>query len=301
MDVDTRLLRSFLSVVETGSVNAAASASYVSQPALTKQVSQLERLLGTALFTRTRTGMTPTPAGEALVAAARSTLAGWDDGLRAFRSETSRRTRVLRVGFVASAANEHTQDIVAEFTRRQPGWRVVMRQSDWSDPTAGLADSSVDVAILRLPIPDRQGLRVEVLFTEPRWVALPSGHRFASHETVDFAQLWDEPFVATPTASGPWRDYWLATDERDGVPPIIGAVAHTPDEWPAAIAQGDGLSLTPAATARFYQRPGVVYRPVTGVSASAVGVCWNDADSTPAVAAFVQACTARPVDASTTR
>jgi DNA-binding transcriptional LysR family regulator len=61
--------------------------------------------------------------------------------------------RVLRVGFVASAANEHTQAIIATFARRRPGWRVDMRQTEWSDPTAGLADGQVDAALLRLPFP----------------------------------------------------------------------------------------------------------------------------------------------------
>jgi DNA-binding transcriptional LysR family regulator len=52
----------------------------------------------------------------------------------------------------------------------------------------------------------------------------------------------------------------------------IGAVAHHPDEWLNAIAHGQGISLTPEATARFYQRPAVVYRSVTGVSPSQIGV-----------------------------
>jgi DNA-binding transcriptional LysR family regulator len=71
----------------------------------------------------------------------------------------------------------------------------------------------------------------------------------------------------------------------------IGAIAHNPDEWLNAIANGDGISLTPEATARFYQRPGVVYRPVTGVSPSQVGIAWpmtNDDD--PIISDFVRAC-----------
>lgn len=55
----------------------------------------------------------------------------------------------------------------------------------------------------------------------------------------------------------------------------IGAVAHHPDEWLNAIAHDQDISLTPEATARFCRRPDVVYRPVTGVSPSQIGVSWS--------------------------
>jgi DNA-binding transcriptional LysR family regulator len=60
---------------------------------------------------------------------------------------------VLRVGFLASAANEATPPIVAAFTRRRPGWKVEMRQAAWSNPTAGLAERVVGVAFVRVPFP----------------------------------------------------------------------------------------------------------------------------------------------------
>ena len=66
MDVDTRLLRSFAAVAAEGNLTRAAERLFVSQPALTKQIKQLESQLGVQLFTRSRAGMTLTPAGQAL-------------------------------------------------------------------------------------------------------------------------------------------------------------------------------------------------------------------------------------------
>ncbi len=291
MDVDTRLLRYFAVVAEEAHLTRAAERLFISQPALTKQIKQLEAQLGVELFTRSRTGMALTEAGHALAERVPGVLEEWDRALRDTRGAAGRAARVLRVGFVASAANESTQAIIGSFARRRPGWRVEMRQTDWSDPTAGLADGQVDVALLRLPFPGQDGLRVEVLITEPRWVALAASHPLAESAEIPFRALWDEPFVATPPESGWWRDYWLAVDERGGRPVTIGVVARNPDEWLTAIASGYGVSLTPEATARFYQRPGVVYRPVTGVSPSRVGVAWAPAaDGDAVVRDFVRAC-----------
>ncbi|CAL9552923.1 LysR family transcriptional regulator [Streptomyces sp. enrichment culture] len=291
MDVDTRLLRSFAAVAEEGSLTRAAQRLYVSQPALTKQIRQLESALGVPLFTRSRSGMTLTEPGRALAARVPGLLAGWAAALRETRSAASRADRVLRVGFLASAANEATPAIIAEFARRRPGWRAEMRQASWSNPSAGLADSDVDVALVRLPFPGQEELRVAELFGEPRCVALPATHPLAGRETIDFRELWDEPFVAAPPETGPWRAYWLAADERDGHPVRIGAVTEHPDDWLTAIANGYGVALAPESAARFYTRPGVVHRPVTGVAPSRVAVAWAPADDAdPVVQDFVRCC-----------
>jgi len=291
MDVDTRLLRYFAAVAAEGNLTRAAERLFVSQPALTKQIKQLEAQLGVELFTRSRAGMTLTAAGEALAGGTPGMLAAWDQVLRNTTAAASRAARVLRVGFMSSAANEATQQIIAAFGRRRPDWRVDMQQAAWSDPTAGLASGEVDAALLRLPFPGQDDMRIEVLLTEPRWVALPVIHPLAARDRVPFRKLWDEPFVAAPAETGFWRDYWLATGERQGHPVRIGAVTDQPDAYLTAIANGDGIALVPESAARYYARPGITYRPVTGISPSQVGVAWPPAnDGNPVVQDFVRCC-----------
>jgi DNA-binding transcriptional LysR family regulator len=293
MDVDTRLLRYFAAVAAEGNLTRAADRLFVSQPALTKQIRQLESRLGVRLFTRSRAGMTLTAAGQALADRVPAVLAGLDEALREAKSAAGRAARVLRVGFLAGAANEATQQIIAAFARRRPSWRIEMRAASWLDPTAGLADGDVDVALLRLPFPGQDRLRIEILFTEPRWVALPATHPLAGREHIAFPDLWDEPFVAAPAETGSWRDWWLAAGEREGHPVRIGAVTDSgrPDDWLTAIANGHGIALAPESAARYYARPDVTDRPVTGVSPSKVGVAWPPAaDTSPVIRDFVRCC-----------
>jgi len=291
MDVDTRLLRYFAAVAAEGNLTRAAERLLISQPALTKQIQQLESQLGVRLFTRSRAGMTLTSAGQALADGTPAVLAGWDQALRETKAAATRAARVLRVGFISSAANEATQQIIAAFARRRPGWRADLRQAAWSDPTAGLAGGDVDVALLRLPFPGQDDVRIEVLLAEPRWVALPATHALAARDQIPFTDLWDEPFVAAPAEAGSWRDYWLAVGERYGRPVRIGAVTDQPDAYLAAIANGYGIALVPQSAARYYARPGITYRPVTGISPSQVGVAWPPAnDTNPVVQDFIRCC-----------
>lgn len=267
MDVDTRLLRYFAAVADEGSLTGAAQRLFVSQPALTKQIRRLEDDLGVRLFARSRSGMALTEAGRELAARVPALLDDWDEAVQA----TGRAARVLRLGFLDAGAVGAVHEAVAEFQQVQPQWRVDLRQFDWSDPGAGVARGEVDAAVVRLPVPGQEGLNVRELFVEERGVLLPERHPLANNGTVEFRELWDEPFVAAPADTGTWREHWLAAEEREGHPVRVGAVTSRPDEWLAAVAAGC-VALAPASTARFYSHPNVVFRPVRGVSPSRVGL-----------------------------
>jgi DNA-binding transcriptional LysR family regulator len=268
MDVDTRLLRYFAAVAEEGSLTGAARRLFVSQPALTKQIRRLEDDLGVRLFVRSRSGMALTEAGREFASRVPALLEGWDEAVRA----TGRAARVLRLGFLDAGAVGAVPQVIAEFRRARPEWRVELRQFDWSDPSAGLARGEVDAAVVRLPFPGQESFTIRELFAEERGVLLPVRHPLAARETVDFRELWDEPFVAAGSETGAWREHWLGAEERDGEHPVrIGAVTSRPDEWLGAVA-GGCVALAPASAARFHTRPDVVYRPVRGLSPSRVGL-----------------------------
>jgi hypothetical protein len=94
MDVNTRLLRYFAAVAAEGNLTRAAERLFVSQPALTKQIKQLESHLGVRLFTRSQAGMTLTAAGQALAEKVPAVLAGLDQALREAKSAASAAARV---------------------------------------------------------------------------------------------------------------------------------------------------------------------------------------------------------------
>jgi DNA-binding transcriptional LysR family regulator len=177
---------------------------------------------------------------------------------------------------------------------RHPAARPVLRQVNWADPTAGLADGTSDVAFVWLPLPDAGRYRHAVVAREPRLVALPHDHPLAVRASlpgadgeVDFADLLDEPFLALPPDAGPLRDHWLALDAGGGRPPRIGAVVASAEETHEAVANGQGVVLLAAGNAPLIARDDVTALPVRGITPAELAVAARRDDDRPLVRAYL--------------
>jgi DNA-binding transcriptional LysR family regulator len=287
MDVHLRNLRYFAAVAEELHFSRAAERLRISQPALSKQIRQLERELRFPLFRRERRRVELTAAGEMLLPAARHLLADWDRVLAAATQRASEEAKLLRVGFQTSVGGGLYQDIATRFAELRPKWRLELRAHVWSDPTGGLRDRSADVAFVWLPAGAEDAIEVLPLRSEAKYVALPVAHRLARQAAIRLADLLEEPFVALPPEAGALRDHWLALEERGAHRVRIGAEARTADEAFEAVATGHGVVLLAEGNVSVYARPGIVCRPVVGVKPSRLGIAWRRGDQRTAVRDFV--------------
>ena len=290
MDVHVRDLRYFLAVADELHFTRAAARLFVSQPTLSKQIRALELHLRSPVFDRARGAVSLTAAGRALLPHARAVVAAWDEAQQAVAEAVATESAVVTVGFSTSIGRGLMSAVSDSFAALQPGWRVSLRQISWADPTVGLADGSVDAALVWLPLPADGRFASRVLTTERRQVALPLGHRLAGREEIPFAELLDEPFLALPGSAGAARSFWLAEDAREGRPARIAGTVTTAEETFEAIAGGVGVVLLSAGNAAIYRRPDVVTRPVTGLSPSELAVAWRLGDHRPVMRSFVLAC-----------
>jgi DNA-binding transcriptional LysR family regulator len=215
MDVHGRDLRYFVAVAEDLHFTRAAERLFISQPALSKQIRMLERQLGAPLFDRGRDGVRLTAVGQALLPHVRQVLAAWDRGWAEAEQARSRQQATLVAGMSTSPGRSGLLAAIrSRFTAVHPDATVQLRQVSWDDPTAGLADRTVDVAFVWLPLPDPARFEWIVVAEEQRLVAMSDRHPLASRDVVDFSDLAGEPFLALPLSAGPQRDYWLATAAR---------------------------------------------------------------------------------------
>jgi DNA-binding transcriptional LysR family regulator len=291
MDVHGRDLRYFVAVAEELHFTRAAERLFVSQPALSKQIRALERQLGADLLVRDRHGVTLTPAGAALLPYARGVLGAWDQAWAAVEAAKAEQRSTLVVGMSTSPGRGGLLPAIrSRFTAARPDAALRLRQVSWQDPSAGLADGGSDVAFVWLPLPDQERYRYVVVAREPRLVAFREDHRLAARDTVDFADLLDEPFLALPASAGPLRDYWLATDARGGRPARIGAEVASTEETYEALSAGLGVVLLAAGNAPLITLGGVTTRPVQGIEPSRFALAWPRAAAGPLTRAYVEAC-----------
>lgn len=284
---ELRVLRYFVTVAEELHFGRAAARLHIAQPSLSVQIRNLERSLNTPLLIRTSRNVTMTPAGEVLLGHARDLLMAAEVAASLTKQAAREPSRKLVVGFQSNAAAELTRTILEAYRYSNPTVEVEMRSYPFSDPTAGLADGSSDVAFVRPPLPPFKDLRVATLFTEPRVLAVSDGSNLASRSSVHVDELLEEPFVAR-NAPDLWRDFWLATEARHSHAPVIGSDVSTVDECFEAILSQKGIAFTQASTQRFYSRPGLSFIPVTGLAPSVVSVAWRQDNEHWAARSFVE-------------
>ncbi|GIH18517.1 LysR family transcriptional regulator [Rugosimonospora africana] len=285
--MELRQLRYLVAIDEAGNLGRAAQGLFVSQPALSYALRNLEAELGVRLFDRHAGGVTATAAGRDVLAEARRTLRQVDRVTAAADRHRRGQTGVLRVGFEASGAGELTTRSRAEFARRYPGVRVEPKRIDWGEETAALRDGLVDVAFVWLPA-DLTGMHAEVVHTEGRVVGLPRRHPLASRDGISILETNDEPLLWTERAPRAWVDWWAVNPRPDGTSPRWGPTNDNVEEMLEQVAEGAAICFGPQSMARYYARPDLSWVPLTDVEPLRVALAWPDGTDAPLVRGFAR-------------
>lgn len=286
-DLTLRQLRYFAVLGEELNYRRAAERLFITQPALSTAIKQLEQSFGVVLFNRNTREVALTDLGAAWLPQVQQALSGVDAVVSNLVTLSGTRQGRLRLGYLIGTGADLLFRLVRHFEAAYPDVRVEPIEFDFADPTAGLSSGATEVALIRPPV-DLPEHRMLVLDSES-WVAcLPRDHPLAGRHEVEIGELLDDPIVCAPVTAGPWRDYWLAMDARGNRPPTIAAVAATYEAETTSIARGLGISFTTSSVARFYDRPGIVYVPIVDRPPSQVALAWHPGTLSPQADALIR-------------
>jgi DNA-binding transcriptional LysR family regulator len=254
MDLELRLLRSFVTVADELHFGRAAERLHVTQPALSRQIQELERRVGARLLARNSRGVALTEAGRVLRDEGEGVL---DQSARALdRAQRAGRGDLghLSIGFVGSAIDTAVIPLLEAMRERHEGVVFTLAERAWREQTAGLWSGEDDAAFVR-DLPADCPWQVIDLQSEPLRLVVPTSHPLARHRRVtrnELRGLADTPFMTTRR----WIEHW-------GVQPrAMDEVASTPATL-RLVEAGLGISLMPAG----YQRqagPNVHFIPING-------------------------------------
>ena len=208
-------MRYVIAIAEAGGFQLAAQRLHMSQPPLSRQIRELERELGVALFHRRPTRLTAE--GHTFVKHARAILADVDRAIAETRCASEAQTGVVRVGCGPMSGSTDMPRLVAAVRERHP--HIELRVSEMWDTalSTALISGEVDIAIgWQLSI-EGQWAR-GVLRREPLVVVVSDEHRLAREPAVRLLDLSGDTLRFLPRHFAPaYYDAVLAAVRAGGV------------------------------------------------------------------------------------
>src|SRR5918999_572368 len=249
MSLDPRLLRSFVVLAEELHFSRAAERLHMTQPALSQQIRRLELQLGMDVFERTRSSVSLSDGGRAILAAARSAVdaAGSVEETAAAVARGERGE--LRLGF-SPGVHYVAQAVLAEARRPLPAVRTRARQDSSGALALEVAEGELELALGFCAEP-RTGIVCERLIEEPAVLAVGTGHRLASRRRpVRLDELRRETFALVDPRDGPgYNRAVVARCRGAGFEPRVVADPHGPMAWETAVRLDGCVGLTTRSAA----------------------------------------------------
>ena len=261
--MELRHLRYFATVGELLNFTKAGQKLRVAQPALSRQIRDLEEELGVQLLERGARAAKLTEAGAVFLVEARAVLERADEAVKAARAVARGERGEIHVGYAPSLTIELLPCALHSFHNVAPGVHVKLHDLSSVEMLRGLSGGGkLNLCLVARPEKSSmRGLKFEMLQEYPICIGVPANHRLARAKTVKLEQILDEPLVAYSRTEYP--EYHAMLKELFASIGATPQVAEEHDSAPSLIAAagiGRGLIIGPAclgmlAGARLKFRP----------------------------------------------
>ena len=187
--MDTQALTAFLAVAESGSFSTAAERLFLTQPAVSKRIAQLEQQLGTRLFDRVGRRIRLTEAGEALLPRARQVLLDLEDMSRAISNLTGTVSGTLRIGTSHHIGLHRLPPVLRRFSREYPDVKLDIHFIDSEEAWEAVLHGDLEMGVVTLPPQPDPRLHSEAVWQDPLVFMAAPEHPLARLESVPLETL----------------------------------------------------------------------------------------------------------------
>jgi len=239
--MNTLWIRAFLEAAEHKSLSKASEKLNLTQPALSKQIRNLEQWLGVELFRRSALGVELTEEGVRFRERIRPVLSEIEsirDDLRKMRKISP-----IRLGALPSLATHYLPSKLTELKRQ--GIHVDMKVLSSTDEiVAQLQNGVLDAGIGQKSDTFPKSFRVDNLFSEPFYAIVPDTHRLRGRKSVALADLKEEALIVYPHPCDV-RIIVAEAYRKNGWNPVIAMEIPFGESIPGFVAAGAGISILP--------------------------------------------------------
>jgi len=261
--MELRHLRYFLAVGEALSFTKAAAQLRVAQPALSRQVQDLEEEIGVDLFKRSSRGVTLTAEGKLFLDLARDLLQRAEASVDQVRSLARGHYGELHVGYAASPTVELLPPALAAFQKAFPRVNVLLHDGSRRELIEGLQSGALQIALM--PQVAVEGIEFETLRSYPFCVAFAPRHPFGRLKSVPLEKMAAEPLLGFTRKDYP--DYYSLLDSLFrplGLKPRIAAECDGASSLITAVESGRGVALA-MSVFKIVSGKRLAYRPLAGI------------------------------------
>jgi LysR family transcriptional activator of glutamate synthase operon len=244
----------------------AAAMAHVAQPALSRQMRELEAELGLPLFDRVGRGVRLTSAGRTILPHVERILAEVANIRRDVRSLSDVEEGTIALGFLHSIGAHLLPSVLAAFRHQYPALGFVLHEGPWSELDEMVRRGDLDMAIVSpLPTPGK-GLEAVTLLHDELVAALPMHHRLAGRAEIQLSELAGESFILLGANFGELRTITVEACERAGFRPHVTFEAEGLATMRGLVGAGLGVALLPALASRVRDEgaPAPVCRALVG-------------------------------------
>jgi len=289
--MELRHLRYFQAVGEALNFTRAAAQLRVAQPALSRQVRDLEDEIGVDLMKRSPRGVTLTAEGKLFLKEVRELLKRADESVEKVRALARGEYGELHVGYAPSPTIEILPPALAAFQKAVPGVQVLLHDMSSDEITDGLRSGAIQLAVTPLESGGHMtGIEFESLRTYPICLALAAGHPLARLKSIPLEKLASEPLITLNRKNYPGAYSRLEQLFQPlGVRPRIALEVDSSSSLVAAIESQRGVGLA-IPVLKLVTGKRLVYRPLAGVDETiSVGIAQvKNGDPTPAGERFCE-------------
>jgi DNA-binding transcriptional LysR family regulator len=265
--MELRHLRYFLAVGEALNFTKAAAQLRVAQPALGRQVRDLEDEIGVHLLKRSTRGVALTAAGKLFMEEARQLLKHAADSMEKVHAQARGQFGELHIGYTPSVSIEVLPPALTLFQKAVPSVNVLLHDLSTQNSAKGLLNGMLDLALIpEAVVLQVAGIQYESLLKYAYCVALPKGHRLARLKSIPLQKVAAEPLIGLRRRDYP--GYYQLRDRVFGplaVKPRIAVECDSGNSVITAIQTGRGIALVPQVYKQVTGKR-LLYRPLTGTT-----------------------------------